>query len=101
MDKAILAEKLRFKREELIAQPLARCWQDLAQLAIECLATQWQPIETAPRDGSKILVYRPYGSKHHMIGTDEWSVALGDVWQHSGFHNQPTHWQPLPKPPGE
>ena len=65
----------------------------------------WQPIETAPRDGTWILVYYPrgvravnWGGAYHVpqIGTvNAW--CLGSV----GFlePDEPTHWRPLPAAP--
>ena len=68
--------------------------------------SEWQPIETAPKDGTYILVYGP----------EEWDMVLwhpywGDcgAWcrvQTADYDNDnrevrnPTHWQPLPPPPG-
>lgn len=67
----------------------------------------WQPIETAPKDGSKILacrvtVYQPetvvWASYHpNAQGKECWrtSSVCGDKRQHL------THWMPLPTPPQE
>jgi hypothetical protein len=63
---------------------------------------EWQPIETAPKDGRKILVW-PYWSD----GLPE-SVSWRDMkrtsgrWEGSGLFctgASPTHWMPLPAPP--
>ena len=65
--------------------------------------TDWKPIETAPRDGTQILV-------------EDLSVACIVAWwssMHSAFvwihpdlcqsegtaYLNPTHWMPLPPPP--
>lgn len=71
----------------------------------------WQPIETAPRDGTKILVFTAIGDVE--IGqwcTTEWDryelhdadrnlytrrVDIHEFWN----NNFPTHWMPLPEPP--
>ena len=78
----------------------------------------WQPIETAPKDGTHILVYGP------SAGYDEDAPPLGFSvahWYDDGVNElgwrgivagdnidsysdldedtQPTHWQPLPEPP--
>lgn len=67
------------------------------------LVSQWQPIETAPRNGDIILIY----TKDGTISTAFWSDS---VWlDKAGFISEEnrsdtitlgaTHWMPLPKPP--
>jgi hypothetical protein len=66
--------------------------------------SEWRPIETAPRDGTEVLLYT-------TAFNGEWIVVQGayfsspkqidDGWETAfGFHGEPTHWQPLPPPPG-
>jgi len=59
---------------------------------------EWQPIETAPTDGTRILGYTAlrYGSFMGVIwrGLPHWQSAERGVVD-------PTHWMPLPKPPYE
>jgi hypothetical protein len=70
--------------------------------------TQWQPIETAPKDGTEFLV-----SNGSSIG---FASYWGDGKIHSHFAStkqsffgdgscvllrDPTHWMPLPQPPKE
>lgn len=57
----------------------------------------WQPIETAPRDGSDVLIggYYPNGV---------WFVSMGWFSEDRGYWSghkidPPTHWMPLPQPP--
>jgi hypothetical protein len=68
---------------------------------------QWQPIETAPKDNSAVLVYVPMRSVKFMA-TAFWDTVAGEwrvAW--TGLHNkpsvikdpEPTHWMPLPEPP--
>lgn len=58
----------------------------------------WQPIETAPTDGTRIL------------GSDGYTIEVIFNARGTGWFNQsaelslwkvfpPTHWQPLPPPP--
>lgn len=60
---------------------------------------EWQPIETAPRDGSGFLAYVKETWVEGMFWNgEEWSyLSDGDTTPH-GRH-QPTHWMPLPTPP--
>lgn len=63
----------------------------------------WQPIETAPCDGTRVLLFvPPYGAMtghkdlFHFKGTSSY------IWNcHSSLNKeaQPTHWMPLPEPP--
>ncbi len=64
----------------------------------------WQPIETAPKDGRVVLCIG-HGSIHHVepmmyYASDEgmnngcWGWLEGDTPR-----KQPTHWMPLPAPP--
>ena len=57
----------------------------------------WQPIATAPKDGTLVLVYyREGGMAVRRILS---SGACVDVLRNrSGY---PTHWMPLPDPPQE
>jgi hypothetical protein len=69
----------------------------------------WQPIETAPRDGTPILVWPVKGADgiipyvvlpftHTNAGVVfvTWIEAAGEVW---ATFNDVTHWMPLPEPP--
>lgn len=69
----------------------------------------WQPIATAPKDGTTILLYGEGAvtvggwmsaadqgaepDEEYLIAAGWWSLDLRD--------NAPTHWMPLPDPPSE
>ena len=58
--------------------------------------SRWQPISTAPRDGTHILVCAPSVIRPALAAYDVsgWArIGLGDL------HYEPTHWQPLPAVP--
>lgn len=73
----------------------------------------WQPVETAPRDGTEILLYVPGGRFHpEYVRSALWlsddSSSLGEWWHvnDNKFYHflrgpDPTHWMPLPTPPNE
>src|SRR5688572_22934538 len=71
-----------------------------ARRAMLAIAAQqdgaWQSIETAPKDGSEVLV-----SDCGLVRVGFWDQARGGVWSKwPGRENiKPTHWQPLPAPP--
>ena len=60
--------------------------------------TEWQPIETAPRDGTEILAAQ-------LVRETEWirqvCVFFAGEWMVSWDHRSmdPSHWMPLPEPP--
>ena len=55
---------------------------------------QWQPIETAPKDKTLVLVYRPNSREQIAIRVvrDWCGRACCPI-------AEPTHWMPLPAPP--
>lgn len=83
--------------------------------------SDWQPIETAPKDGTKIdlLFPEPRGRTINCLWLqDRWTGPNGGwfwrsaTWDDFGEllpehewnvnhypHMQPTHWMPLPEPP--
>jgi len=72
----------------------------------------WQPIETAPKDGTLIIVWMRDEAPHrawqylngqlspNLLALASWTNHNGGGWV--SFHpGQPTHWMPLPAPPSE
>ena len=60
---------------------------------------EWQPIETAPKDGSEILIYQDGHVFGHDFAIGRW-VTPG-YWSNRnsvGEYNRPTHWKPLDSP---
>lgn len=74
---------------------------------------EWQPIETAPRDGTNILIYVPRAAEAGDMATVHWHArgwhasdgawvsTYGEVGHDEWYASDPTHWMPLPPPPGE
>jgi hypothetical protein len=69
----------------------------------------WQPIETAPKDGTNVLLLLASGrrtvggweaQKYYLKPVPYWRTEFGYLagvkWDRD---NQPTHWMPLPDPP--
>lgn len=73
----------------------------------------WQPIETAPKDGTRIdlWVVSPTkawrwpdaswmeAGKHRWLGPDDWTSKEGMPLHALIEATVATHWQPLPSPP--
>jgi len=63
--------------------------------------TAWQPIETAPKDGTFVLLWLgPHWETAEVLQWSEEENAWID--RHHGAligSLVPTHWQPLPTPP--
>jgi len=72
---------------------------------------EWQPIETAPKDGREVLIflgfpfncikkarwYKPW--KNWQAGTYPIDPVRDEMFGIGG--GLPTHWMPLPEPPKE
>ena len=70
--------------------------------------TDWQTIETAPKDGTSILLYGYWEGEIHSIEDEkniwmaqytygDWLINGGDYY--GSYVRNPTHWMPLPEPP--
>lgn len=74
---------------------------------------KWQPIETAPKDGSTIILWGKYHSEPVTAAwapRGKWASrwdgvtvieAQGDTYTDYAEPTAPTHWRPLPAPPVE
>lgn len=62
---------------------------------------EWQPIETAPKDGTWVLCWNKWDGIIVLRHTSR-SRAGRYSWRgDTGFWYVPTHWMPLPEPPEE
>jgi hypothetical protein len=62
--------------------------------------TGWQPIETAPKDGTTFEGKLPDEARFTIKWKrDAWAFDYGGCWLVLNQKNQPTHWVPLPPPP--
>jgi hypothetical protein len=62
-------------------------------------AMQWRPIETAPRDGTEFLAYRPDAGVFTASYDDEQECWFANYGFEDIVDDLPTHWMPLPPPP--
>ena len=73
---------------------------------------EWQPIETAPRDGTRILLYRPLAERTQddpidikrgiAIPRHCWGETIPQGWNADNYTDgacRATHWMPLPEAP--
>ena len=61
---------------------------------------EWQPIETAPKDGKEVILFA--APRHYGIGffTEcPREMVGGPLFWDWDWGHQPTHWLPLPPPP--
>lgn len=72
---------------------------------------EWQPIDSAPKDGTNIIGHGPIRESYYFRDKRFWGkrdteprtrqiyMAAG-LWQTNGSgHMLATHWMPLPEPP--
>ena len=86
---ALQAEMLN-ERAALSAQPAA--------------VPRWRPIETAPKDGTPFLAYRPMGCMRESSALQRddgviWSFGAFSAHESTIGPLKPTHWMPLPAAP--
>lgn len=82
------------------------------------VSSDWQPISSAPKDGTPIMLFGPHGkigfgliepvkcddieffnSPAAWIGVDRWAEGRSVVSMGGYNASEATHWQPLPAPP--
>lgn len=72
----------------------------IAREAAACIRemVEWRPIETAPRDGTPVLVIWKAYLPEVVCAVVMWD---GDQWREADdIVSGPTHWLPLPPAPG-
>ena len=79
----------------------------LTALAAQPAPSGWRPIETAPKDKTRVIVakYGAHSPLHEKAGDCWWACKAyfdGDCWT-DGMDDlcTPTHWMPLPPAPGK
>jgi hypothetical protein len=79
---------------------------------LNAMVPQWQPIETAPKDGTEFQAWLEHGSfgywEPRCRYSDEYDIP--QIWGRTDYdedgwdvypHIDVTHWMPLPTPPTE
>ena len=94
--------------DSYVPSSVVRVWiERLRALTFETPTGEWQPIETAPKDGTVVLAWRFYPVVVRWVDDSEYpweSVTLGGHFAFTGngykaADPQLTHWQPLPAAP--
>lgn len=75
----------------------AEWFRDQVASAPQQVAQPWMPIETAPKDGTRVLLVIDHGEWGDKIWTGLW--ANGWMVSYGKTSNPPTHWMPLPAEP--
>lgn len=57
---------------------------------------EWQPIETAPKDGTDILVFHPVSAEQFVV---YFKLGYWYVSSNTRLSKAPSHWMSLPEPP--
>lgn len=73
----------------------------IAEVEQARIANGWLPIETAPKDGTKILILTDDGIIESFWRNGAWdqSIVYADYGAHTEIDSAPTYWQPLPAIP--
>lgn len=109
-DAADVIERLQEQTREWQASSEAyRIDAERASAPPDVAAGAWQPIETAPKDKTQIIVCGDYSDDVAIVRWDErkkdWlcvadNVAViqsqGDMWTDYSYFSVPSHWQPCP-----
>lgn len=72
-------------------RPLVVTVKSALAAIIAALTPQWQPISSAPRDGTRVLLWNSADGGHAITGA--WRLASAED------HETYTHWMPLPAAP--
>lgn len=69
------------------------------------MMTEWKTIESAPKGGSRILVW-PVFKRSHKGPQITYQIVMVARWNANGYwimeegrSSRPTHWMHLPEPP--
>ena len=77
-------------------------WEEQASReGLTIIGRTWLPIETAPKDGTPLLLFSPSGATNTRGGLIWVSGGYRDTtgWRGNYYKEDPTHWMLLPEPP--
>lgn len=70
----------------------------ITELQAQLQQYQWQPIETAPKDGTEIIIYFKSNKKSFIV-TWNYCGAYWMLFDTKEKTGTPSHWMPLPAAP--
>ena len=79
-----------------VAEAFAYAVEKLREL---CAQYGWQPIESAPKGGSPIIVARIVDGRIYWVLDAKWTAPIGFYGICGTSVPTPTHWMPLPEVP--
>lgn len=81
---------------------LVAAWPTISRVLREA-AEGWRPIETAPKDGTRVLLFGPRtdGSGNYQDVGGWWRNNWRPFEDDYCAFNHPHYWRPLPSPPSE
>lgn len=75
---------------------------DAILAALTSAPSGWRTIDSAPKDGTHILLYQPSCGQFEGWWHDAWPRACEEYWMdYADSEPEPTHWQPLPSAPSD
>lgn len=89
-----LNEQVWIQRNKTMHKWIKRARKAESELAA-LKAREWQPIGTAPRDGTPVDLWHKAGFRQ----TETWWDADDECWSSANDDSDFTHWMPLPPPP--
>lgn len=101
-----LFELLDFSGENQTRVVIRTIAQAALSAARPFIAAEWQPIETAPKDGSAVILYDDrfaHSPSSYLMASwhaplKVWAARPNSKGRFTLWHDA-THWQPLPAPP--
>lgn len=111
MNRDQIAEVMSQKLEGCPLAHLTRSYRTRVLAAADAIMALdgWQTIDSAPRDGTWVLLWAR-GVMHHAVnaGPSDDAIRANGIPRYEWFSvsrmapvTDPTHWRPLPQPPGD
>lgn len=83
----------------ITSEELADILRNFAPVAATPVGPEWQTMDTAPKDGSHVLLYCEYYGIGRCVWESWRKVWRSDDPNHGIGFPEPTHWMPLPEFP--